>query len=462
LGHKSVGIVFLKNINMNLKAAKIVDSIYYNLWFIPAVMVLVTIIIGGVILHLEKFIELDNLTKFFGEYINSQGLQVFFSVTASASITITSVTFSITVLTLSIASNHLGARLVPNFIRQKITQVFLGVLISTFVFSLFILQSHSSLHIHLGALYLAATFCIILIIISIFLFIFFINFICHIIQLDNILEFLLNDLMSCINRFIIDSEKELQNHSQNKRINFKESDSLDIDVKKYYKLTVKSNRYGYIQSIDYTNLFELAEKYSLIVRIDFRIGKFVLKNMPIVTIYLKSDLSDSLKKAISNKCLQYINLGHRRLSIQDIEFLFEELSEIALIALSPSVNNPYTAKHCIDRFIQGIETLSNYKLPRGVLCNNKGQIRIIRDIVRVQDIINSSFIRLRQQIKYDAFITLHTLKMINNLFKTNIRSEIITVLKKQSECLYNDILTQNINNEDLKLITEQFEIIKTK
>lgn len=447
---------------MKIKTAKIVDSIYYNLWFIPAIMVLITILIGGVILHLENFIELDKLKNIFGEYINPQGLQVLFSVTASASITITSVTFSITVLTLSIASNHLGARLVPNFIRQKITQVFLGVLISTFVFSLFILQSHSSFNIHLGALYLSATFCIVLIIISIFLFIFFINFICHIIQLDNILEFLLNDLMSCINRFIIDSEQDLHKYSLDKRINFKETDSLELDVKKYYKFIVKSKSYGYIQSIDYSKIFELSEKHSLIIRIDLRTGKFVLKNTPIVTIYSLEEMNGSLINTISNKCLQSIDLGHRRLSIQDIEFLFEELSEIALIALSPSVNNPYTAKHCIDRFVQGFETLSNYKLPRGLLCNNKGQIRVIRDVVKIQDIINSSFVRLRQQIKQDAFITLHTLKMVNNLFRANIKNEIIVALKKQSEFLFNDVLTQNVNSEDLKLIKEQFERIKAK
>tara|TARA_R110000868_G_scaffold160854_4_gene390647 strand:+ start:6655 stop:8007 length:1353 start_codon:yes stop_codon:yes gene_type:complete len=444
---------------MPYKLAQFFEKMYYHFWLVPTLIILFSVILAAGLISAENFLDLNNLELYLGSFLDMDAIKIIFSTIASSIITITCVTFSITVLTLSIASNHLGARLVPNFMKQKITQIFLGVLISTFIYAIFILQSISVIDVHKSIAYLAVSIGMLYTIISIIIFIFFINFVCHMIQIDNILEFLMQDLIFCIKRFLVVNDIANKKDSINKIINYKNSETKFYDLQKYNSYKVKSLIYGYIQYINYNTLFKIADKYSVIISINYKVGFFVLKNLPLVTIYSKTELSEKTVQEISSKALKCVSLGVRRTSLQDIEFLFEELAEIALIALSPSINNPYTAKHCIDRFTQGLEAISHHKMAHSLLCDKNGQIKVIRKVATYNDIIKSSFTRLRQQAKLDLSITLYLLQRIRDLLDTEITEEIKTILINQAQIIYEEAKTQNLNIKDIKDLEDTYKDI---
>ena len=122
---------------MNFKLIQYKENIYAGFWVVPFILTIAIIALFFISLFGDHF-----LVGLFPENsflkLERQSIVSIFSVIATAIVSIISVTFSITVLTLSIASNQLGQRLLPHFMKQKQTQVILGCYAGTFIYSILI------------------------------------------------------------------------------------------------------------------------------------------------------------------------------------------------------------------------------------------------------------------------------------------------------------------------------------
>ncbi len=65
-------------------------------------------------------------------------------------------------------------------------------------------------------------------------------------------------------------------------------------------------------------------------------------------------------------------VGPHRTLTQDLGFAVDQLVEIALAALSPAVNDTFTALNCIDRVGDGLCGVSARRLPSGVYRDGRG------------------------------------------------------------------------------------------
>ena len=70
-------------------------------------------------------------------------------------------------------------------------------------------------------------------------------------------------------------------------------------------------------------------------------------------------------------------VGTQRTPIQDVEFSVDQLVEIALRALSPGVNDPFTAITCVDRLGSVLCRLARREPPSPFRRDERGKLRLV-------------------------------------------------------------------------------------
>jgi uncharacterized membrane protein len=88
--------------------------------------------------------------------------------------------------------------------------------------------------------------------------------------------------------------------------------------------------------------------------------------------------------------------GPHRTLIQDPVFAIDQLVEIAIRALSPAVNDTFTALTCIDWLCDGLCKLSGRRLSEGVYRDRLGRVRLIEAGPSYARIVNRAFDKVRQ------------------------------------------------------------------
>jgi uncharacterized membrane protein len=122
---------------------------------------------------------------------------------------------------------------------------------------------------------------------------------------------------------------------------------------------------------------------------------------------LNPQLRDGIQAAILT--------GTHRTPTQDPDFSIRHLDEIAARALSPAVNDPYTAVAVIDRLSASLCTLMGLALPEGIIRDSRGQARVAYAARSYEGIIQASFNQIRQYGGDRPIIVLHLLEAIERI-----------------------------------------------
>ncbi|MEF2549517.1 DUF2254 family protein [Aurantimonas sp. E1-2-R+4] len=113
-----------------------------SFWFVPAAMGLLAVALSFVLIEVDALRDVaqaDNPRAFYT--FGPEGARATLSVIASSMITVASLIFSITMLSLQLASSQFGPRVLGNFMRDRSNQIVLGTFIATFLYCLFVLRS---------------------------------------------------------------------------------------------------------------------------------------------------------------------------------------------------------------------------------------------------------------------------------------------------------------------------------
>lgn len=296
---------------------------------------------------------------------DSAGARSTLSVISSSMVTIAGVTFSITVVALTLASTQFGPRVLRSFMRDRGNQFVLGVFISTFLYSTLILRSVSGVDQYVFVPHLSVNIAILLSIFALFVFIYFIHHVSSVIQADHIISSIADDLNSSIANLYpedLESEKVITETLEDADWHSGLSHQKSKDI--------ASTDSGYIQLINSEKLFEIASQNGLFIRLLVQPGDFVNQQTPLLTIYSESVVDEQVSKDV----LSAIIVGGFRTHVQDVRFGFLQLTEIAIRSLSPGINDPYTAVSVLNRLDGALKQLSGKKFPEDLLKNTDGDI----------------------------------------------------------------------------------------
>jgi len=290
---------------------------------------------------------------------------------AGAAITIVSLTFSISIVVMTLATSQFGPRVLASFLRDRVNQVVLGVFLATFVYCLLAIVSVGLRDGESDPPQLTLTVALALSLGSIAALIFFLHHIADSIQASTIVDRLARDLDSILARSTSDEHEP-------------ERDDGGPDPPRDARPLI-SSRAGTLQAIDVDALASLAQDRDAEVWLARRVGGFVPEGG--VLAHVRGPADDELADAVRATLI----LGSERTPVQDLELGFDRLAEVALRALSPGINDPFTAMSCIDRLANGLGGLACRGAPPTVVRDGDGAPRIHVDVGNFASLAEAAF-----------------------------------------------------------------------
>jgi uncharacterized membrane protein len=174
---------------------------------------------------------------------------------------------------------------------------------------------------------------------------------------------------------------------------------------------VRLDRMGYLQYIDLSSILTIAEERDLYLRLLCKPGDFIHKGMEVARIWP----SDRVKEQPERLIRRAFRVGDQRTVSQDIEYAFKQLVEMAVRAMSPAINDPFTAKTCLDYIGHGLTMVINQGEQSPELLDSEGNCRVLLEPVHIDELFNTSFNMIRHASCDNAEVLLHMLKVIESI-----------------------------------------------
>ncbi|XHX78838.1 MAG: DUF2254 domain-containing protein [Stenomitos frigidus ULC029] len=386
------------------KLSKLWDSLHSSFWFVPTLMVILAIGLSFVTIGIDQQQETDIIGDLGWAYsLGPNGSRAILSAIAGSMVSVATTAFSITIVALQLASSQFGPRLLRNFMQDTGNQIVLGTFISTFVYSLMVLRTINGVDENEFVPHLAVTCGIGMAIASIGVLIYFIHHSATSIQVDHVISKVGCELDGVIDRLF---PKQMGRGASKHR-----AEPLPSELPANFDreaTAIQATSSNYVQAIDTDQLMQLATENNILLRLQRRPGDFAIKGSPLVLAYPAEAGGRKLVKQINDAFV----LGSQRTDQQDVEFSINQLVEIAVRALSPGINDPFTAIRCIDQLSAALCHLAQKEIPSAHRYDDQDQLRIIAAPVTFADVTDAAFNQIRQYGQTSVAVTMRLLEAI--------------------------------------------------
>lgn len=378
-----------------------------SFWFLPILFVF------GAILLAFSFVSVDRILNVTGTYYdiirieNFNAARSLLSAIASAMISVAGTVFSVTLVVLTLASSQFGSQLIKNFIGVRINQIVLGSYISTFLYCLiivlFINEDSTNPFIPSISIYAA----ILAALLNIILLIFFIHNVASEIQVNKVINNIYSATLIDIERIYPKGLGEEPKQEIPKAEIQQKIESCVNSAK------LVSNTSGYLQYVDYDSIIKKLIESDAILMLEIRPGDFILEQMEVGCVYFLGDEARLDEESIFSDII----IGSSRTSQQDIEFSINQIVQVAAKALSPGVNDPYTAITCIDNLSGILTRLMQIEIPSEQRLDEEGQLRIIAENFDFEGIVRNGFDQIRQYSENNISVNIRLAESLKKLHK---------------------------------------------
>jgi uncharacterized membrane protein len=368
-----------------------------SFWFVPALMASGAVLLATAMLWLDGWASDEWISAL--PWIHSRsnaGARDLLSTVASSMITVAGVTFSIVVVALQLASSQLGPRLLRNFMGDVGNQVVLGTFIATFVYCLLVMRTIGG-EVESGPLpRLSVTTAVVLAMASLGVLIYFIHHAAASMQVPNVIAAVSRQLHEAIERLYPEQEHGNSAHPAGAVSAVPRVDaSRGADTR-----FVRSEESGYVQRIDFSRLVAIAAEADVGIRLLVRPGTFIVRGAPLAEVVEGVHVDSSVSDRITAACI----LGAQRTPEQDVEFTVGQLVEIALRALSPGVNDPFTAIACIDHLSSAFGLLLQRPTPSAARRDSHGHVRVFASPPAAEELLVRAFDPMRDASRNSALV----------------------------------------------------------
>lgn len=275
----------------------------------------------------------------------------------TAVMTATAVTFSLMVVALQMSSQQFSPRLLRQFSRDRTFKGVLVVLVATFALPVTVLRSLSDDE-DVPRLAMFVTF--VLALASLGALIVFIAHMARALRVDTMMVTIHAETSRGIGEIYPEGSADVR---------LEELPLPDGDG-----VVVPSQRSGFVRMIDTSRLVEQARRHDLVVKLEVRPGDHVVRGTPIAVVWGARDIRmDTLGELVHSG----LPMSYERTLEQDPSFGFRELTDIAVKALSPALNDPVTADHAIGHMSDLIVQISQRRLGPIAHRDDDDEVRLI-------------------------------------------------------------------------------------
>ncbi|URW75589.1 DUF2254 domain-containing protein [Sphingomonas donggukensis] len=388
---------------MKARLLRLSNDLRESYWFVPTVMAMAALLLALAMVYIDSHAGstwMDGLPWLYAA--RPDGARSLLSSIGGSMIGVAGTTFSVTIAAVVYASGQYGPRLLSNFMSDRGNQVTLGTFIATFVYSLIVLRTirsagESGAGTPAFVPQLALLVALILVLCSIAVLIFFIHHVPMRIHINNVIERIGDRLIEEIDlRFPVFVGVPLDEGTDGPRV--PTAFRADVGRTEYERRApVRAKHTGYIQLIDESTLLDAARDHDLILRLQYQSGDFAHKGSVLLEAWPAERCDEDTVKALRGA----FAVGSRRTALQDLRFLIDELVEIAARALSPGVNDPFTANSCLDWLGAAMADLARRDLPSRLRADEDGVLRVIAHPMTFAGFIDRAFGALAQYASAD-------------------------------------------------------------
>ncbi|WP_119459355.1 DUF2254 domain-containing protein [Rhodospirillaceae bacterium SYSU D60014] len=376
-----------------------------SFWFVPGLMLAGAIVLSVVTLELDRaFVNLRQEGRVWLFPIGAEGARLILSTIAGSMITVTSLVFSMTLVTLTMASAQLGPRLLRTFMEDSVNQVVLGIFCATFIYALLILRTVYGTSDGAFVPAISVITAMTLSVASVALLIYFIHHIATSIQADSVIAHVARQLDKTIDTLFPEQRADP------KWATAADEACLPAGFEEAAK-RIPVEGTGYVETVDYDGIFHLAAAHDLIVRLECRPGHFLID----AGVAASAWPGDHVNEAVATKIRAAIVLGPTRTAAQDPEFAAKALVEVALRALSPGINDEFTAIACIDRLGGSLARVMRRDAPPAARMDDSGKLRLLTDPITVEGLFDSAFNQIRQAARDHVAITIRLIETLTGM-----------------------------------------------
>jgi len=390
-------------------------------WFLPFLIVLTSIVYAVVLIQTDYAGDdrwLARWPRIFG--VGAEGARDMLSTLAGSMMSVMGITFSMTLLALTLASSQYTSRVLRNFIRSRVTQVTLGTFAGIFVYCLIVLHT-----IRTGDTpfvpSLAVFFAFVLAFGGIAVLIFFIHHIASSIQASSIIASVAQETNASIDRLFPEKREPGPDKAEGE-----ENERLlpSLDERTWYAVPAQVS--GYIQSVDNDAILRLARDGRTIVRMEHGIGAFVVQDTALASLALTYPPDPETIVALNRA----YSIGRHRTADQDPAFGIRQLVDMALKALSPGVNDTSTAVMCVDYLTAILARLVCRQFPPSHRYEGD-TLRVIAIIPTFERLLAEAFDQIRDSAAGNVAIMARMLGAIDTIASLTVSPSHLRALDEQ-------------------------------
>jgi uncharacterized membrane protein len=395
----------------------LLDYLRTSFWFIPLSMVsgAIALALGMVSLDhlLEKHFEHDLPWTYTG---GPEGARMVLSVIASSMITVAGVVFSITIVTLTLASSQFGPRLLRGFIRDRANQMVLGTFLSTFVFCLLVLRTVRNDDYGNFVPAVSVVAGLLLGVMSLGVLIYFIHHTSTSIQATQVIANVTAELLPVVDRLFPADIGEAR------------SEQHVPPIPEAGGYEVRARHSGYILAVNNELLLQLAVARDLLVHLEMRPGQFAVAGDLLARAWSDGSVSEEDLERLEDS----FERGSQRTMLQDVEFGIDQLVEIAVRALSPGINDPFTAMNCLDRLREVFTQIVRRPVPSPYRFDSENRLRIIAYPVSFAAALGTALNQIRDHGRGHAPILLLMMSTLLRLAEQALRNSDLDAIQEQA------------------------------
>ncbi|MBV5243990.1 MULTISPECIES: DUF2254 domain-containing protein [Mycolicibacterium] len=348
-----------------------VDAWRSRLWPVPALGVVFAIVAGVALPELDAALD-KRMPETLSAYLFGGGADAAREVLgaiATSLITVTSLTFSLTVVTLQLASTQYTPRLLRTFAADPFVQRTLALFLATFVYALTVLRTVRN-DADAGAEFvpqLSVTVAYLLAMVSVLALVLFLGHLVRQIRIETMLDHVSSDIETTARRML----KRLDDTPDHDYTPFPPTDASVV--------TARSS--GFLVEVDEQALFAAAVEADVVVWIDRPVGSDIVSGVPAALCWSTGPPGDPLSGERLSRLREQVrgalSTGLERTAAQDIGYGLRQLTDVVVRALSPGINDPTTAVHGLNSCSATLCELARYRLGRRTLRDDDGVVRVV-------------------------------------------------------------------------------------
>jgi uncharacterized membrane protein len=340
-----------------LRQRALSDRLRESLLFLPLLLLIAGVALQQIARVIDKHVSLGWLDTF---NMSPDAAQTLLSTIAGATITTAGVVFSLLVVSLQLASGQFSPRVLRTFWRDRVGQVLIGLLLTTFAFCVLALSGLDTSAKHAPTL--TMVLAIALALTSILAIVGYLNRITRRQYVGRIMERIQNEALALIHGLPYGSRMG-------------ERCGVPVEVPDLTTfgapLVVAAHENGWVQQISRRAVLAAVPAGS-VVRLETRVGAYLVRGEPLVRIWPRPDPASTGETA--RLVAEAAIIGVARTMQQDIDFGLRQLNDIGLRALSPAVNDQTTAVEVILRVASIMRPLIGADLPAQAQRDAEGRV----------------------------------------------------------------------------------------